>query len=943
MELEDCLRVLSRGPSSDAIPAVLEYLVDALCNQKDDCLHRILSWREWSNILATLLNILGWKQTRVSGNASFVLGSLAETELGRHRLLSLHSSEVRMLHDLATLLACGDEEAAMNAAGTIGTLLETEEGRAWVVAEKETVSLMLSRLGQLLTSRHSWIASNSALVIARLSFCPDGCELLLGHDMWSVFVKSLIQSLGCLALGNGMNAAFALGHFCEIEPMRNSLFGLPESLDMLENLRQMLSCSTEGAKRNAAYALSCALVCTDGQKLILKLRDANGFFADISILLTGSDAEGAWFSAVALHNLANSQKVSPMLKKNFKVQEQLKLTLSNENVADEVKNEVTLIMQLLEDIPLPSSPALSAGGPCCIEASWSPLESRQNITYELRNGNKVVYKGSECSYTVSGLSPNSKYKFKLRYHNGCNFSSFSEEASVTTEENMPTAPQCLAIAGQTQTQVKLVWQPPQDLNGVLKGYTVSQDGSQVHCTRAGRPSCIVSGLQPGSRHKFEVMAITSNGYGDPSVMYGGPLAAGDHCPPKPQLTVLGRHEIFVTFLPPPQPLGQIRKYELKVDGRVVYTGVNMQYKCTRLTPDTEYVFTVCALTSEGRSESAPARKRTGRDFFPARAKLITDAGALSGVGRYSKLKLHSNSGVLPFSPSSSSLSQASPRRSRPRSASLSRKPGTPATTRRVGGSSRTRSASLSSVDRERRPKKGTASSSSVRRPVSRAATAPERKLRESRRLKSSRGDKSPTRTLTAGKSRLQAGSQVISSTNDNATMTVSVTCLPQSIPETGRRSSYGRRLEGKAPPVNLQSRMSPLSKAVYSHQPPVPRRRAGSEPASVMKSCYSILSNTSHVPPPEYRARPLPVHLQRQHRHPVRVKQKQFQPFETHRFAQLQSFSTVQAVGKSHTRHKVVAGPPLPLLTVKDIMWGMKHSGLTQRSMASTMVQGYRL
>ena len=67
---------------------------------------------------------------------------------------------------------------------------------------------------------------------------------------------------------------------------------------------------------------------------------------------------------------------------------------------------------------------------------------------------------------------------------------------------------------------------------------------------------------------YQVMAVTSHGDSEVAVIVGGPLDSGNHCPSKPQLTMLGRREIFVSWLPPVQPMGRIMKYELKQNGQV---------------------------------------------------------------------------------------------------------------------------------------------------------------------------------------------------------------------------------------------------------------------------------------------------------------------------------------------------------------------------------------
>ena len=65
--------------------------------------------------------------TRVAGNSAYIIGTLAESELGCMRILSLaHGSSQeskRILPDLTRMLTFDDSESVMNAAGTMGTLV----------------------------------------------------------------------------------------------------------------------------------------------------------------------------------------------------------------------------------------------------------------------------------------------------------------------------------------------------------------------------------------------------------------------------------------------------------------------------------------------------------------------------------------------------------------------------------------------------------------------------------------------------------------------------------------------------------------------------------------------------------------------------------------------------------------------------------------------------
>ena len=67
---------------------------------------------------------------------------------------------------------------------------------------------------------------------------------------------------------------------------------------------------------------------------------------------------------------------------------------------------------------------------------------------------------------------------------------------------------------------------------------------------------------------------------------------GAHAPSKPEVFVLGRKELQVSWKSPEVPLGRISRYDLSVNGEVVYSGTDLYYSVRRLKPDTEYIFMV---------------------------------------------------------------------------------------------------------------------------------------------------------------------------------------------------------------------------------------------------------------------------------------------------------------------------------------------------------------
>ena len=62
----------------------------------------------------------------------------------------------------------------------------------------------------------------------------------------------------------------------------------------------------------------------------------------------------------------------------------------------------------------------------------------------------------------------------------------------------------------------------------------------------------------------------------------------------------GRNELHVSWKPPEVPLGRISRYDLLMDGEVVYSGTDLHHTARRLRPDKEYTFVVRRQTSQNQ-------------------------------------------------------------------------------------------------------------------------------------------------------------------------------------------------------------------------------------------------------------------------------------------------------------------------------------------------------
>ncbi|KAK0065997.1 Usherin [Biomphalaria pfeifferi] len=598
--------------------AALEMLVDDLHTDKEHTISTFLSHSGSEDLLWALVQLLGNKTHRVAGNAAYILGTLAESDLGCHRILYLakgrHKESKKILSDLTHMLTFDDPESVMNAAGTLGTLAESSEGREWMLSEP-CLEDMLDHVTNLLHVDNLWTASNAALVIARMCISELGCAHILKHRNSQNILTKLIQVLGVDEAGRGMNAAFAIGRLCDMDKGRERLMALTECEKMISSLAKMLCCEDAGASKNACFALSCLATSLDGHARLLGNAYSEQILRTLSQLLSAPDTETGWFAAMTLRTLASQPKGCQRLRASTHVCAALNKVHQLTEVSQDLKEEVLITLEILKPLDPPDPPTVTVLGPTLCDVSWSPVTTKSgfDVQYQLYEGNHCCYRGNNCQFEVNSLTPNTAYTFKVKAITEVDESSFSESVPVTTEEDIPEAPQNLRVNGTTATQLKLAWDPPEKLNGISKGYYVYIGKSMIEHT--SEHSVIISGLASNTSFDIEVCAATFKGKGPRASCTGNTSEMGAHCPGKPNIQVLGRNEMHITWDPPEVPMGRITRYDVVSNGKVIYSGTDLSFSARRLTPDTEYTFTIIALTSEGKFESKSVKKRTTKDEY----------------------------------------------------------------------------------------------------------------------------------------------------------------------------------------------------------------------------------------------------------------------------------------------------------------------------------------
>ncbi|KAG3258086.1 usherin, transcript variant X1 [Ictidomys tridecemlineatus] len=244
--------------------------------------------------------------------------------------------------------------------------------------------------------------------------------------------------------------------------------------------------------------------------------------------------------------------------------------------------------------------------------SWIPPAQSNGIiqSYRLqRNGMFYPFRFDTVTfnYTDDELLPFSTYTYTVQActSGGC---STSKPTNITTPEAAPSGVSPPVLWVISASQINASWSPPSIQNGKITKYLLKCDGKEY---LAGQSlSLLVSHLQPYTQYNFSLIACTSGGCTASVSTSAWTMEAPPENMDPPTLQVTGSESIEITWKPPRNPNGQIRSYELRRDGTIVYTGLENRYHDFTLTPGVEYGYTVTANNSQGGILSPLVKDRT---------------------------------------------------------------------------------------------------------------------------------------------------------------------------------------------------------------------------------------------------------------------------------------------------------------------------------------------
>ena len=179
----------------------------------------------------------------------------------------------------------------------------------------------------------------------------------------------------------------------------------------------------------------------------------------------------------------------------------------------------------------------------------------------------------------------------------------SPSASIITLEAPPLIVKPPTVSAVDSSTINVAWMPPQISNGKVTKYILNMDGTEVF---SGLDvTYTVTDLLPYSLHAFTITACTNGG----CTTSGEVMARSEDAPPEglspPLLRVVSANAIEIVWSPPAQPNGALESYDVRRNGRLIFTDSSMlsaefgasqemSYTDYSLEPGEEYSYTIIA-------------------------------------------------------------------------------------------------------------------------------------------------------------------------------------------------------------------------------------------------------------------------------------------------------------------------------------------------------------
>ena len=259
-----------------------------------------------------------------------------------------------------------------------------------------------------------------------------------------------------------------------------------------------------------------------------------------------------------------------------------------------------------------AAPSLFVRGPTTIEATWTPPATPNGIIryYTLNRDGMMVYNGTDLRFFDRTVAPGRRYLYTISCTNGAGSVTSSGQYSASTSPSAPENVSTPVLRPLTSSSIEASWEAPKKPNGVITRYYVLVDSKQIDA--GTQLHYIVQNLKFYTEYQVRISACTSAGCTSGSAAATRTLEA----PPANQSVPIfnsanvGSRFIVVEWLPPLNPNGIIRHYELQrrsssIAAKAIYTGPLRIYNdsSSEIQPNTRYEYQVISTNGAGSTSS----------------------------------------------------------------------------------------------------------------------------------------------------------------------------------------------------------------------------------------------------------------------------------------------------------------------------------------------------
>ncbi|XP_041351149.1 usherin-like [Gigantopelta aegis] len=257
--------------------------------------------------------------------------------------------------------------------------------------------------------------------------------------------------------------------------------------------------------------------------------------------------------------------------------------------------------------------------PNTLKVTWTAPTKPNGIiqSYQIqRNGSASLSFLPDVAfeYNDTGLEAFTWYSYTLTVCSGGGCTT-SLPTLIQTNEAAPLQVLAPVVTSVSSTAIRAKWTKPRITNGEISLYQLKMDGVVVY--EGLVMEFIVGKLTPYREYTFTLKACTSGGCSESGEVVGRPFDAPPTDMAPPILRVMSSTSIEISWDLPVNPNGVITSYDVRRDGRLIYTNslsssgrLSQTYTDYSLEPGEEYSYTVLARNRKGSIESPSSKAQT---------------------------------------------------------------------------------------------------------------------------------------------------------------------------------------------------------------------------------------------------------------------------------------------------------------------------------------------